>query len=395
MQQELLNDAKRYLMENYSRIDIALTKGKGVVVYDSEGNSYLDFTSGIGVNSLGYCGDEWMATVGEQLRNITHTSNIYYNISSIKLAKKLVECSGMYNAMFVNSGAEANEAAIKIARKYSFDKYGKGRSTIITLKQSFHGRTVTTLSATGQDKFHNYFFPFTEGFKFAQANDIDDLKSILDSSVCAIMMEAIQGEGGVRPLDTDYVKCVENICRENDILLMFDEVQCGIGRTGYLFGYNNFGVQPDIVSCAKGLASGLPIGAVLCNEKTGHVLKPGDHGSTFGGNAVSCAAALTVLSRICSSEFLENVKKKGDIIKEFFTKNSSSNIKEIRGKGLMVGIEIKGKSADVQKAALEEGLLVLTAGPNVVRLLPPLVISEEELTEGLNLLYKAIEEAGA
>ncbi|HCJ58392.1 MAG TPA: aspartate aminotransferase family protein [Clostridiaceae bacterium] len=387
---ELIDKANKYFMETYAQLPVVLVKGNGSTVYDTEGNSYIDFTSGVGVNSLGYGDKEWMKAVAEQSKSLAHISNIFYNLPSILLAEKLVDNACMSKVFFSNSGAEANEGAIKLARKYSFDKYGKNRSAIITLKQSFHGRTVTTLSATGQEKYHDYFFPFTDGFKHVKANDYDDFINNLDSSICAVMMEAIQGEGGVIPLEADYVKKVVAKCKENDIAVIFDEIQCGIGRTGLLFGYNHFDAKPDIVTVAKGLASGLPMGAVLCNEKLGKVFKPGDHGSTFGANPVASAAALAVLDKICNKAFMDSVITKGDIIKEFL-KNNCNTILEVRGKGLMIGIQIQGDAAKVQKEALSNGLLVLTAGPDVIRLLPPLVINEGELVKGLEILCRVID----
>ncbi|MDD4834805.1 MAG: aspartate aminotransferase family protein [Lutispora sp.] len=385
---ELINKADKYFMETYCQLPVVLTKGNGATLYDNKGNSYVDFTSGIGVNSLGYGDENWTKAVEEQSKNLAHISNIFYNLPSIKLAEKLVNSANMSKVFFANSGAEANEGAIKLARKYSFDKYGEDRSTIITLKQSFHGRTLTTLSATGQEKYHNYFFPFTEGFKHVIANDYEDFVNNLDSSVCAIMMEAIQGEGGVRPLDEDYVNKVIAKCKENDMLVIFDEVQCGIGRTGLLFGFNHFDIEPDIVTIAKGLASGLPIGAVLCNEKLSKVLKPGDHGSTFGANPVASAAALVVLDKVCEEKFLESVISKGKKIKQFLN-NTGLELK-VRGQGLMIGVQIQGDASKIQKEALDKGLLVLTAGPDVIRLLPPLTINEEELEKGLEILYQVI-----
>lgn len=391
MEQDYVEKASKYLMNTYGQMPIVLEKGKGVTLTDVNGKSYIDFTSGIGVNSLGFCDNKWVDAVCNQARSIAHTSNIYYNIPEIKLAEKIVTESNMSRVFFANSGAEANECAIKLARKYSFDKYGKGRCNIITLKKSFHGRTITTLSATGQNRFHNYFFPFTEGFKFAEANNIEEFKNAADNSVCAVMLEAIQGEGGVHPLDPEFVKEVASICREKDILLIFDEVQCGIGRCGHLFACEYFDVKPDIITSAKGLAGGIPIGAVLCTDKLKDVFVPGDHGSTFGGNPIATAAALVVLDRICNEKFMESVREKGKFISGFFEKKNLANVVEVRGMGLMQGIEIKGSASEVQKKAASMGLLVLTAGPNVVRLLPPLVIDMQHLEEGLNILAKAIE----
>ena len=300
----------------------------------------------------------------------------------------------MSKVFFANSGAEANECAIKLARKYSFNKYGegRGRGTILSLKQSFHGRTLATLTATGQDKFHNYFFPFPTGFNYVTANSINDLKEKLTSDVCAIMMEAIQGEGGVHPLDKDFVLATCKLAKEKDILIIFDEVQCGIARTGNLFGYNNFNVEPDIVTCAKGLGAGLPIGAVLCNENLSTTFQPGDHGSTFGGNPVVCAGAASVLNQLCNTNSYSEIIFKGKLIKETILNENLKIVKDVRGLGLMLGIEVDGDSSIVQKKALENGLLVLTAGKNVVRLLPPLNISVEDVEAGLNILVKVLKE---
>jgi len=385
-----LDYAKEYLMNTYNHLPVVFTYGKGCNLYDTSDKEYLDFTSGIGVMSLGYGNENWIKAVENQLEKISHTSNIFLNIPVLELAKKFTELSKMSKVFFCNSGAEANEGAIKLARKYSFDKYGKGRSTIITLNKSFHGRTITTLEATGQEKFHNYFYPFTEGFKYTDT-DAKSLQEAIDPTCCAIMIEAIQGEGGVNPLSKEFVSKVFEISEKNDILIICDEVQCGIGRTGKMYGFNNYDVHPDIISTAKALGGGLPIGAVLCNEKLKDTFKYGDHGSTFGGNPVCTAGAIEVLNTISKEGFLDKVSEKGQFIKEYFKNKPSKNVVEVRGIGLMVGVEINGESSKVQKKALEQGLLVLTAGSNVVRLLPPLVISGEELEKGLNILYEVIE----
>ena len=389
---ENYNELYNYMMDTYGQLPVVFMKGEKSTLYDSEGKSYIDFASGVGVNSLGYGDEDWKKAIKDQLNNLAHTSNIYYNAPSLKLAKKLTEKSNMDKVFFANSGAEANETAIKIARKYSYEKYGEGRSTIITLKKSFHGRTMATITATGQEKFHNYFFPFLEGFKYIEANSYESFLEAIDPSVCAIMLEAIQGEGGVIPLEDEFVQKVALKCKENDILLIMDEVQCGIGRTGLLFGFNHFDIKPDIITVVKGLASGLPISAALANKKLSNVLKIGDHGCTFGGNALSSAAALTVLDKVSDKGFLEKVSHKEKVIKDFFKDNDSFYIKEVRGKGLMIGLEIEGEASLIQKRCLEKGLLVLTAGPNVVRLLPPLVIEENTLKEGLEILHTVLKE---
>jgi acetylornithine/N-succinyldiaminopimelate aminotransferase len=290
----------------------------------------------------------------------------------------------MGKIFFANSGAEANEGMIKLARKYSFDKYGEGRNKIITLKQSFHGRTVTTLKATGQDKFHQYFFPFTEGFDYAAANDIEDMKRKIDDTTCAVMMEMIQGEGGVLPLDKEFVQATAEICKEKDILLLIDEVQTGIGRTGSLFCYEQYGVQPNIISMAKGLGGGVPIGAVMADKKCQDVLGAGTHGTTFGGNPLCCAAANTVLDIVNKPEFLKSVQEKGEYLKKEILAIGSPKVKTVRGMGLMLGIVVdKDERAAMVSQLMEKGVLVLTAGTEAIRLLPPLVITKEEMDEAI------------
>lgn len=389
----LFEQENKYLMNTYTPLPIEITYGQESYLFDKNNKKYIDFTSGIGVNSLGYNNAEWKNSIISQLNKFQHLSNIFTNDSTVSLAKKLCELSGMSKVFFANSGAEANECAIKLARKYSFNKYGKGRGTILSLKQSFHGRTLATLTATGQDKFHNYFFPFPTGFNYVTANSIDDLKEKLTSDVCAIIMEAIQGEGGVHPLDKDFVLATCNLAKEKDILIIFDEVQCGIARTGNLFGYNNFNVKPDIVTCAKGLGAGLPIGAVLCNENLSTTFQPGDHGSTFGGNPVVCAGAASVLNQLCNTNSYSEIIFKGELIKETILNENLEIVKAVRGLGLMLGIEVDGDSSIIQKKALENGLLVLTAGKNVVRLLPPLNISVEAIKEGLKILISTLKQS--
>ena len=388
----LFQQESKYLMNTYATLPIEIAYGQGSYLFDKNNKKYIDFTSGIGVNSLGYNNSEWKNSIISQLNNFQHLSNIFTNNSTVSLAKKLCELSGMSKVFFANSGAEANECAIKLARKYSFNKYGEGRGTILSLKQSFHGRTLATLTATGQDKFHNYFFPFPTGFNYVTANSINDLKEKLTSDVCAIMMEAIQGEGGVHPLDKKFVLETCKLAKEKDILIIFDEVQCGIGRTGTLFGYNHFNITPDIVTCAKGLGGGLPIGAVLCNDKLSDTFNPGDHGSTFGGNPVICSGSLSVLKQICNTDSYNQIILKGQLIKDTILNSNLTSVKDVRGLGLMIGIEITGDSSFIQKKALENGLLVLTAGKNVIRLLPPLNTSIDNIKEGINILISTLKE---
>jgi len=322
---------------------------------------------------------------------LQHISNLYYSEPYAKLAEILIKRTGMKNVFFANAGADANEGMIKLARKYSFDKHGKGTSTIISLVQSFHGRTITTLSATGQESFHNYFFPFTEGFKHVPANDIKALKSALTGDVCAILAEFIQGEGGVLPLDPEYVKEVAEICETYDLLLLADEVQTGVGRTGTLFAFEQYGVTPDVLSFAKGIAGGLPLGGIIANEKCSNVLTTGTHATTFGGNPVAAAGAIEVLRQL-DDTVLKEVKKKGEYIKEQVKNWRISGIKEIRGKGLMIGISLKDTiPREIAEACAENGLLILTAGTDALRMLPPLTITYDELEKGLTILKKNLE----
>ena len=371
-------------MGTYGRYPLVMDSGNGETATDETGKKYIDFGSGIGTNSLGYCNDAWADAVCAQVRKIQHTSNYYYTKVQAGFAEQLTKAAGMEKVFFGNSGAEANECAIKIARKYSFDKYGKGRHNIITLVNSFHGRTITTLSATGQDVFHNYFFPFTEGFIFVKANDIDDLKAKLDDTICAVMFEHIQGEGGVNALDQAFVDSIYELTAPKDVLTIADEVQTGIGRTGKFLAGDNFGHKPDIVTLAKGIAGGLPMGACLTGKKCAGVLTSGTHGSTFGGNPVCCAGGLEVLKKAADQAFLAEVTKKGDYFRQKL--GEIPEVTGLSGIGLMIGISLKTKkAADVAKAALENGLLVLTA-KDKVRLLPPLTISYEEIDAGIAIL---------
>lgn len=379
----------KYIMHSYGRYDLVMESGEQEVSVDENGKKYIDFGSGIGVNSLGYCNDEWVEAVCNQAKKIQHTSNYYYTKVQADFAKSLCKTTGYTDMFFGNSGAEANECAIKIARKYSFDKYGKGRHNIITLTNSFHGRTLCTLSATGQDVFHNYFFPFVEGFVNVEANNIADLHEKLDDTVCAVMFEYIQGEGGVCALDKAFVDEIFKLCAEKDVLTIADEVQTGVGRTGKFLCGEHFGHKTDLTTLAKGLAGGVPIGVCLSGEKCANVLTPGTHGSTFGGNPLACAGGLAVLNKVNSEGFLDEVSKKGDYIREKLAK--CSEVQSVSGIGLMIGIELKTKkAADIAKACLENGLLVLTAKTKV-RLLPPLTITYDELNEGLDILIGLLE----
>ena len=308
--QEIKSLTNQYVMNTYGRFPVAIDRGEGARLYDPEGREYIDFTSVIGVSALGYGCEPWLEAVNAQGKKVVHTSNLFYTETPARLAETLCKRTGESCVFFANGGGEANEGMIKLARKYSFDKYGQGRSTIITLQNSFHGRTITTLKATGQDVFHNFFFPFTEGFRYAEANSLDALKAQAGADVCAVMLELVQGEGGVLPLDKDYVKAVEALCAEKDWLLLVDEVQTGVGRTGSLFAFQQYDILPDVCSFAKGIAGGLPMSGIMANEKCRGVLTPGTHATTFGANPV-CAAAGLVVQEILSDAFLESVKEKG------------------------------------------------------------------------------------
>lgn len=378
-----------HVMGSYGRFDLVLEKGENQLATDENGKQYIDFGSGIGTNSLGYCNEDWVNAVCEQVKSLQHTSNYYYTKVQAQFAEKLSEATGLKNMFFCNSGAEANECAIKIARKYSFDKYGKGRHNIITLVNSFHGRTMCTLSATGQEVFHNYFFPFVEGFRYVEANNIEDLKSKLDDTVCAVMFEYIQGEGGVMALEQSFVDEIFALCEKKDVLTIADEVQTGVGRTGKFLAGDNFGKKADIITLAKGIAGGIPMGACLAGDKCANVLTPGTHGSTFGGNPIACAGGLAVLKKAADEDFLAEVTAKGEYIRKKVLK--MPNVKSISGMGLMIGIELdNGKEAkEIVKKALDKGLLLLTA-KDKVRLLPPLTISYEELDKGLMILEELL-----
>lgn len=387
--EELKEMDQTYVMQTYNRFPVDIDHGKNATLYSLSGKEYIDFTSGIGVCSLGCADPRWVQAITDQAGKLGHISNLYYTQPGPKLAKALCQRTGMACAFFGNSGAEANEAMIKLARKYSFDKYGKGRSTIITLNHSFHGRTITTLTATGQPAYHNYFFPLNEAFRYADPT----WESILEQTgddVCGIMMELIQGEGGVNPLDKELVQRVAQLCQEKDWLLLIDEVQTGVGRTGSLFAFQQYGIQPDVSTFAKGIAGGLPMGGILANETCAKVLTAGTHGSTFGANPIAAAAACTILD-ILDDQMMEEVKAKGQYLREGILALNSPCLGNVVGMGLMLGVDVKGERTNKELASLlaENGLLVLTAGPRL-RLLPPLTITKEEMDKGLAILKQTL-----
>ena len=377
---------KKYIANTYARFDVEIVSGKGSVVYDADGKRYIDMGSGIGVTCFGIADDEWVNAVTAQLNKVQHMSNLYYTQPCVELAEMLCNASGMKKVFFCNSGAEANECAIKAARKYAFEKKGSDCYRIVTLENSFHGRTVTTLAATGQAVFHKDFQPLTDGFLHTPANDLDAMKSIVrENRIAAIMIECIQGEGGVNPLTPEFVNGIAEIAREEDILLIVDEVQTGNGRTGEMYGYMNYGITPDIVTTAKGLGGGLPLGACMLGEKTEFVLGYGDHGSTDGGNPVACAGEVSVISRM-DRGFLDAVKAKSELV--FKTLEGAEGIESVSGMGLMIGIQTVKPAKDVVAECKELGVLCLTA-KSKVRLLPALNIDEETLVEALNVIKSA------
>lgn len=382
---DIIEEDKKYIAGTYARFPVAFKEGKGSRLYDYDGREYVDCGSGIAVNIFGVNDEEWKNAVIAQMNSIQHASNLYYTKPQADLARLLCERTGAKKVFFGNSGAEANECAIKAARKYGEIKYGADRKQIITLKESFHGRTLATLAATGQDAFHKYYGPFPEGFVYADPT-IEGVEACMNERTCAVMIECIQGESGVNVLDKNFVQAVEKLCRERDIIFICDEVQTGNGRTGRLYAYQAYGVSPDIVTTAKGLGGGLPIGACMLFEKCAGVFGHGDHGSTFGGNPAVCAGAYSILSRI-DEKLLQSVREKGEYFREGLKK--IDGVKEVTGMGLMIGIHTDKPAAEVANECMKRGLLVLTAHSNV-RLLPPLTISKDDIDFALKILNEVI-----
>ncbi len=377
-----------HLAHTYGRFPVVAESGHGSILVDQDGKEYIDFGAGIGVNAFGYCDPEWESAVSAQLAKLQHTSNLYYTKPCIELADQLCKRTGMSKVFFSNSGGEANECAIKAARQYAAEHKGSDYSTIITLKESFHGRTLATLAATGQVHYHEKFLPLTGGFAYGDTSDLDEVRKLVEREKAAgILIECVQGEGGVNVMDRDFVRGIEAICQETGALLLVDEVQTGNGRTGKLYSYMHYGISPDIVSTAKGLGGGLPIGATLLSEKCADVFSPGDHGSTFGANPVVCAGAVSIISRL-DEAFLDDVLRKSDLVRSTLT--GKPGIKAVDGLGLMIGITTEKPAGEIVSECLKNGLLCLTAKTKV-RLLPPLNISDEDLKQGLEILAKACE----
>lgn len=377
-----IDKTNQFVTPTYGRVPLTIVKGEGYTLYDEKGQSYVDFTAGIGVNSLGYNHPEWVKATQEQLATLQHMSNLYYTDPSATLAEKLIQKTNMKHVFFVNSGAESNELAIKVARKWGH-QHKESKHKILTLENSFHGRTITTLAATGQEKFHKHFNPFTEGFDYVEANNIADLKEKMDEDVAAIMIEVVQGEGGIVPLEEDFLQAIQEITSTKEVLLIIDEVQTGIGRTGKFFSYEHFGLHPDLVTSAKGLGGGLPIGAVFFGERVKDVLETGDHGTTYGGNPVATAGANVVIDTI-DEAFLHSVAEKSNQLTEKLL--AIEEVESVDGLGLMLGITFKHTSAKkVLQDAIDEGVLFLTA-KDKLRLLPPLIIDEEAIDKAVSAL---------
>ena len=389
--QKVIDRDNKYIMHTYGRSPLVIERGEGMTAIDADGKRYLDFTSGIGVNALGYAHPAWLQAVTEQAARVQHTSNLYYTAPCGRLARRICHRTGLDRVFFGNSGAEANEGAIKCARKYSVDTYGPDRSKVITLVNSFHGRTLATLTATGQDVFHHDFGPFPGEFAYVPAGDFTALEAAADEHTCAVMMELVQGEGGVVALDPDYVHAVADLCAAKDILLIVDEVQTGVGRTGKFLACENYHLRPDIVTLAKGLGGGLPIGAVVTTEKVASHMGPGSHGSTFGGNPVVCAGACAVLDTM-DEAFMQNVNDCAAAL--WAGLRILPHVEGVSGLGLMIGIQLSDglKAADIRAACEKQGLLVLTAKDRI-RLLPPLILTQEDVKKALAILRKVLETA--
>lgn len=390
--QKIMDESQKYLMSTYSRIPIVVDRGEGVRIWDREGKSYLDFVSGIGVMAIGYSHPEICKTIKQQAHCLIHCSNLYHIEAQAKLARKLCQLSFAHKAFFCNSGAEANETAIKLARKFGYEK---GAYEIVAMKNSFHGRTLATVGLTGQEKYRKWFAPFPPGFKFTSLNKLEELKRSITSKTCAVMIEPIQGEGGIKEVTADFIKGARSICTEKQVLLIFDEIQCGLGRTGRWFAYEHYNVEPDIMTLAKPLGAGLPIGVTLAGQEAANIFSPGDHASTFGGGSLVCSVALKFLEIMERENLPAKVEKKGVYFKRKLNllKEKFSFIRQVRGKGLMLGLELEFKGKPVVDIAREKGLLINVTKEKTLRFLPPFIVSEKDIDEATLILEDALKEA--
>ena len=390
--QEIIGKDNLNYLPVFSRYQIVLDRGEGVYLFDTDGNMYLDFLAGIAVNVLGYDFKPLVATISEQAKLLIHCSNLYYTRPQAEAARKLVELSGLDRAFFGNSGAEANEGAIKVARKFAHS-IDKNKSKIITALDSFHGRTLATLTATGQPHYHEGYEPLPGGFEYVKFNDIDALEKLVDDQTCAVMLETIQGEGGVHPPDPDYFRKVRELCDKHRALLILDEIQCGMGRTGKFFAYENYGIKPDVVTLAKGLAGGVPIGAFICTDEVANSMKPGDHGTTFGGNPLACAAANVVLDTISRKSFLDHVAEVGKYFKEKLVELQQKFpdlIRDVRGEGLLLGAELSKPGRRVVELCMKRGAIINCTVGNVLRFVPPLIVEKDQIDELVEILFMSL-----
>lgn len=389
---DIISKGQEFVMNTYGRFPIAPVKGRGSYVWDANGKEYLDFISGIAVCGLGHCHPELVQVLKDQVETLWHVSNLYWIKPQVEAAEKLVKLSGLGKAFFCNSGAEANEAAIKLARKYFYRRQAGHKNNIIVFKESFHGRTLATVTATGQTKYQEGFAPLPDGFVHAEYNNLASVKDMISDKTCAVMLEPVQGEGGIHPADMDFLRCLRTLCDENELLLIFDEVQCGMGRTGKFFAFQTYGIKPDIVTMAKSLGGGIPIGAMLASDEAAGGFAPGDHASTFGGNPLATAAACKAIDIISDPSFLQQVEESGRYLQECLNEISDKRITGIRGRGLMLGMEFNVDVKELITLCMEKGLLLLNAGPRVLRFVPPLNISTTEINQGVAILKEALKE---
>ncbi len=389
---DIAQKGQQYVMNTYGRFPIAPVRGKGSYLWDADGKQYLDFVGGIAVCILGHCNDELIKALEVQSQQLWHVSNFYWIQPQVEAAEKLVRESGLDKAFFCNSGAEANEAAIKLARKYFYRKQEAFRNEIIVFKDSFHGRTLAAVTATGQTKYQEGFAPLPGGFVYAEFNNLASVERLVNENTCAVLVEPVQGEGGIKPADPSFLTGLRKLCDQAGILLIFDEVQCGMGRTGSLFAFQHYGIKPDIITLAKGLGGGFPIGAMVANEKASSGFAPGDHASTFGGNLLATAVANQVLDILCTGNFMQQVVERSEYLKKELDKIIDRRIIETRGKGFMLGMEFNCEIKGLVNICLQKGLLLIGAGPNVLRLVPPLTVNEAEIDQAVDLLKEALKE---